>query len=81
MKELHEGPRRPSDIMRSLPGLTQKVLSERLRKLERYGLLDRQAFAEVPPRVEYRLTAHGNELAELVGELTLFIEAWSGSNT
>jgi DNA-binding HxlR family transcriptional regulator len=47
----------------SVRGLTTKVLNERLRKLVRFGILDRQSFAEVPPRVEYRLTPFGEKFS------------------
>ena len=60
---VREGVRRPGALEASLPGLSAKVLNERLRKLVRYGILERMAYAEVPPRVEYRLTAFGTRFA------------------
>lgn len=48
-------------MQRSVEGLTAKVLNERLRKLLRYGIIEREVFAEVPPHVEYRLTAFGQK--------------------
>lgn len=48
--------------MRSIEGLTTKVLNERLRKLVGYGFLQRRAFPEIPPRVEYQLTEFGERL-------------------
>lgn len=56
---VREGVRRPGALEHSLPGLSAKVLNERLRKLTRYGILARTAYAEVPPRVEYALTPFG----------------------
>lgn len=53
------GVNRPGAIERSVEGLTAKVLTERLKKLVDYGILQREAYAEIPPRVEYRLTAFG----------------------
>ncbi|MEZ5498367.1 MAG: helix-turn-helix domain-containing protein [Steroidobacteraceae bacterium] len=53
------GINRPGAMQRSVVGLSTKVLNERLRKLVRFGVLERQAFAEVPPRVEYHLTDLG----------------------
>src|SRR5688572_32471207 len=50
---------RPGAMQKRVPGLTAKVLNERLRKLLRFGIIERQVFAEVPPRVEYTLTAFG----------------------
>ena len=46
-------------MQRRVTGLTAKVLNERLRKLLRFGIIKREIFAEVPPRVEYRLTPYG----------------------
>lgn len=74
---IDRGSARPSAIKDALPGLSDKVLSERLRKLERYGVLEREAFAEIPPRVEYSLTDQGRELAELVRKIAVFADRWA----
>ncbi len=63
---VRNGVRRPGAIERSLPGLTTKVLNERLRKLVRFGLLEREVYPETPPRVEYRLTPFGARFAEVL---------------
>lgn len=60
------GINRPGAMERNVAGLTTKVLNERLRKLVRFGILDRDEFAEVPPRVEYRLTPFGEKFAVLL---------------
>ena len=60
------GVNRPGAMERNVDGLTTKVLNERLRKLVRFGILDREEFAEVPPRVEYRLTPFGEKFAVLL---------------
>lgn len=73
---LARGTQRPSQIRDALPGLSDKVLADRLRKLERYGLITRRAFAEVPPRVEYTLTPRGHELAGLVERIRDFADQW-----
>ncbi len=57
---------RPGAIEHAIEGLSKKVLNERLRKLVRFGILEKRTFAEVPPRVEYRLTRFGERFAELV---------------
>lgn len=49
-------------LQRSLPRVTQKELTRHLRRLESNGLVEREVFAEVPPRVEYRLTERGRSL-------------------
>lgn len=58
------GARRFSELARAVPGISQKMLTQTLRAMEREGLADRTIYAEVPPRVEYRLTDLGHELAE-----------------
>jgi len=69
---LREGPRRTHAIKRRLQGVSSKMLTQTLRELVRHGIVERHDFGEVPPRVEYRLTAIGRSLAELVAD----IEAW-----
>lgn len=59
---LAAGPLRFSDIRRRVEGISQKMLTQTLRGLERDGLLTRTVYAEVPPRVEYDLTAAGQTL-------------------
>lgn len=60
---------RPGAMQRRVEGLTAKVLNERLRKLLRFGLIEREIFAEVPPHVEYRLTAFGRRFNELLAQI------------
>lgn len=74
---VRRGVTRPSQIQRELPGLTPKVLNERTKKLERFGVLERAIFAEIPPRVEYRLTERGTSLVRLLEKISEFIaEEW-----
>ncbi len=53
------GAHRTRDLLEKLNGISQKVLTEQLRQLEADGLIEREVFAEVPPRVEYRLSTEG----------------------
>ena len=59
---VRDGVCRPGAMEHSIDGLSKKVLNERLNKLVRFGIFEKQVFAEVPPRVEYRFTAFGNKL-------------------
>lgn len=68
------GVSRPGAMARSTEGLTAKVLNERLRKLERFGLVDREVFAEVPPRVEYRLTPFGRRFQDVLDRIAALEE-------
>lgn len=64
--------RRFSDLERALPGVSQKMLTQQLRELERDGLVARTVHPEVPPRVEYQLTAVGEALRPALLELRLW---------
>jgi|ADGO01.1.fsa_nt_gi DNA-binding HxlR family transcriptional regulator len=65
MDELYErGPMRFSRLRERLDGISQKMLTQTLRLLERDGVVARQVYAEVPPRVDYALTKSGVELSE-----------------
>lgn len=59
---LSEGRKRFSELRREVCGVSQKMLTQTLRQLERDGLLERTVYAEVPPRVEYELTELGRTL-------------------
>lgn len=63
------GTRRPGALEREITGISTKVLSERLRKLTHYGLLEREAFPELPPRTEYALTEAGRRLVEIIEQI------------
>lgn len=63
------GDKRPRDLLQLLEGISQKVLTEQLRQLETDGLITRHVHAEVPPRVEYRLTDEGAGLEPVLRQL------------
>ena len=65
-------PKRFSRIMEHVEGISQKSLTKTLRGLERDGLITRKVFAEVPPRVEYTITALGSEMLDNVAPLWLW---------
>ncbi|MDJ0383903.1 helix-turn-helix domain-containing protein [Streptomyces sp. G-G2] len=66
---LGEAPHRFGALRRTIPGVTEKVLSAQLRELEADGIVHRAAYDEVPPRVEYSLTPLGAELNEALAPL------------
>jgi DNA-binding HxlR family transcriptional regulator len=60
------GVHRPGALEHRIEGVSRKVLSERLAKLVRFGIIERRSYPELPPRVEYRLTAFGNKFCALL---------------
>lgn len=73
---LDEGPRRFSEIGRRIDGISQKMLTQTLRGLEHDGLVKRTQYPEIPPRVEYELTALGQSLQDPLRAL----EAWANEH-
>jgi DNA-binding HxlR family transcriptional regulator len=69
LQMVHQGIERPGAMERAIDGLTTKVLNERLRKLVNYGILQRYAYPEIPPRVEYKLTAFGEKFVHILNEI------------
>src|SRR6202522_1494981 len=69
----HGQPMRFSRIMDQVEGISQKSLTKTLRGMERDGLVTREVFAEVPPRVEYTITALGSEMLDHVAPLWLWV--------
>lgn len=59
---LHDGPMRFTELKKITPGISARMLTHTLRQLERDGLVEREMFAEIPPRVEYRSTPLGQSL-------------------
>ncbi|WP_078284624.1 winged helix-turn-helix transcriptional regulator [Mycobacteroides chelonae] len=64
MAALHDGPRRRNDLHERIGGLSDKVLTESLRRLLSAGLLTRRRYEQMPPRVEYELTTLGMSLVD-----------------
>jgi len=71
---LNEGPRRHSELVALIGGISKKVLTQTLRRLQANGLVDRQNFGGVPPRVEYELTGLGRTLMAPIRMLTMWAE-------
>ncbi|MGH7573614.1 MAG: winged helix-turn-helix transcriptional regulator [Longimicrobiales bacterium] len=73
---IDRGINRPGRLERELTGLTTKVLNERIHKLERFGVLVKRRYTEIPPRVELEFTDEGIRLLELVRTIARFVEDW-----
>jgi DNA-binding HxlR family transcriptional regulator len=76
IRELAEGRSRFCELERSLEGISPRTLSLRLRALEEEGILERQTFPEVPPRVEYALTKKGTALLPIIEDMRIYGERW-----
>ena len=70
-------PRRFSDMTAIISGLSDRLLSERLKELEACGIVERRVFAETPVRIEYALTAKGLELEQVVEAIQAWANAWT----
>ncbi len=67
---VYNGKQRFSDFIKTIPSISKKVLTDNLRALEGDGLIDREVFAEVPPRVEYSLTPLGMTLKPILDAMS-----------
>ncbi|WP_167858485.1 winged helix-turn-helix transcriptional regulator [Methylobacterium nonmethylotrophicum] len=72
-----EGALRFNALRRRMPNVTQRMLTNQLRELEADGLVHRTVYAEVPPRVEYRLTARGRTLEPVIRALKAWGDAYA----
>ncbi|MCO5387307.1 MAG: helix-turn-helix transcriptional regulator [Desulfosporosinus sp.] len=72
MRNLLAGTQRFGELKKSIPGISQKVLTDSLRSMEEDGIITRKVYAEVPPRVEYSL----NELGESMRPIISAMEQW-----
>ncbi|MDA3642758.1 helix-turn-helix transcriptional regulator [Saccharopolyspora indica] len=69
LKHLTDGPHRFGELKRALPSITQRMLTRQLRELEADGIVLRTVYPQVPPKVEYSLTAIGTSLEDVVRRL------------
>lgn len=66
LRELFQGVKRFNELQRSLTGITQKMLTQQLREMEADGIVHRQIYLQVPPKVEYSLTPLGKSLQPIL---------------
>ena len=76
IRDLADGRSRFCELERSLAGISPRTLSLRLRSLEEEGMVERQTFPEVPPRVEYVLTEKGRALVPLIEDMRSYGTEW-----
>ena len=79
IRDLADGRSRFCELERSLEGISPRTLSLRLRALEEEGILRRQTFPEVPPRVEYALTEKGRALVPIIESMRAYGTEWLGA--
>jgi DNA-binding HxlR family transcriptional regulator len=77
VRDLAAGPRRFVELQRVLPGISTEQLRSRLNRMVADGMLTRQRYREVPPRVDYELTERARELMPILGELARWGYAWA----
>ncbi len=77
LRAMFAGRVRFSDLASAVPGLSDRLLSERLKELESEGLIERRVFPETPVRIEYHLTDKGRALEPAVAELAAWAERWT----
>lgn len=77
IRALLPGPRRFTQLTEAITGLSDRLLSQRLKELEAVGIVSRQVYPEVPVRVEYALTSKGYDLERVVAELQHWADRWS----
>ncbi|HEV7808853.1 MAG TPA: helix-turn-helix domain-containing protein [Solirubrobacteraceae bacterium] len=78
VRDLSEGRSRFCELERSLQGISPRTLSLRLRALEEEGIVERETYPEVPPRVEYALTEKGLALLPIIDDMRRYGDRWLG---
>ncbi|MDR5695122.1 MAG: helix-turn-helix domain-containing protein [Armatimonadota bacterium] len=76
IRVLLNGPRRFTEILEAIPGLHDRLLSERLKELEAAGIVKRLVYPETPVRIEYTLTEMGKDLERVVNEVQRWANRW-----
>ncbi|QDU35232.1 putative HTH-type transcriptional regulator YybR [Poriferisphaera corsica] len=75
---LYDGTKRFNELRRSIPGVTQRMLTKQLRELEKEGVVHREVYPEIPPKVEYSLTPLGRKLGPTLESLRQWGQAYLG---
>ncbi len=72
IRDLLPGPRRYSELQKGLPGISPKILTERLKMLESKGLLHKTIYPTIPPKTEYELTPLGRDMEQVIAAMAKF---------
>lgn len=81
VRALMDGPRRFTELLGAVPGLHDRLLSERLKELEAEGIVERRIYPETPVRIEYQLTAKGRDLHRVMAEIHRWADRWMAAAT
>ena len=77
LRNLHtKEPVRFNELKKLMPGISSTVLAARLLEMEREGLISKKIYPEIPPKVEYRLTARSRELGVILKDLEAWTQRW-----
>jgi DNA-binding HxlR family transcriptional regulator len=78
LRNLLVGVQRFNQLRKTIPGISQKVLTDNLRSMEKEGIIVRTIYAEVPPRVEYSLTELGNSMRPIISAMEVWGKYYKG---
>ena len=81
LRELFKGVKRFGELAKLLHGISQKMLTQQLREMERDGLINRKVYAQVPPRVEYSLTEEGKSLKPVLEAMAQWGVSYQNRNS
>lgn len=76
IRVLLDGPKRFKDIKTQIPGMSDKMLTDRMKELEAGGIVERHVYPETPVRIEYVLTEKGKSLEGVIAEIQHWSEDW-----
>ncbi len=76
LRQLCSGKKRFNELIQELGNISPRTLTKRLREMEKYGIIERQRYKEIPPRVEYNLNQKGEELMDCFKYLDLWLKKW-----
>ncbi|MCM3172489.1 MULTISPECIES: helix-turn-helix domain-containing protein [unclassified Paenibacillus] len=75
LHQLISGRKRTSELRRAIPAITQKVLTQQLRELEKHGIINRIVYYEIPPKVEYEISEYGLTLQNIIDQICMWGES------